>query len=485
VSAVPLISFGSGDSVCLPSVDTAAVQKAVAQSEPRPQTWEPKDQISHSSHPSPSISNVQPTAPTHTPHSETTRLRPMHDLNPLSTVSNQAQPVTSSPMASSVSKAARSDIHEDLLVFDPVPSPELVAHSSDSDSPSSGSARAGSLPSSRTSHEDFHAASARKPSFNPPLAASADVGGRPPQSAQADDCPWAEFEWEKRQPSNLPIPIVGPWDQTQNAESLEETRPLPGETLPHLLPAKPPTGPMLNGPWGSGSLHQNHNHNHNQLRAQSQQPQQRTAKLVISRPARGPKSFQGGWDDLFADVSDASSAPAPTRVVLPPSPDIKQSSPASAACEPTTFAFKQVAINKHGDRLDLPLPSLPEHSSTVVLNRAHGLCNEHHLRGACDNAKCRFEHGEVDEVTLLALRHLARTIVCPVGRRCRRSSCYGGHHCRHRPERRGSRSSESVASGGSGKERRGSRSGDRCWRVECRAKTWKEVRDFEIAEIVG
>jgi hypothetical protein len=391
---------------------------------------------------------------------------------------SDTRPVQPSPKPPSVRKAAPSDTHDFLIDLEPDPAPasEPVAQNSDSDShsqpPSSDSARRVSLPSSHTSHDISHVASAPKPTFIPPVAASAVVGGSPPQAAPVDDCPWAEFEWEKNQPSNLPKLIIGSWDQTQNAGRLEETHARPSETLSHPLPVKPRTGPSLSAPWGSGSPRQN---------SQKQSLKQRqTQRPAISRPARGPKSIDGGWDDLFADVSDVSSAPAPARVALPPSPpcsDIKASEPTSSAPVPEPMKFNQVAINKHGERLDIPLPALPEDSSSSI-NRARGLCNQHHLNGTCSNSKCHFTHGEVDEVTILALRHLARNIPCPVGRRCRRAACTLGHHCRHRPGRRGSGSSGSGVSGG------GSSVGARCKQVQCMAQTWRRVTDFEIAEIV-
>jgi hypothetical protein len=146
----------------------------------------------------------------------------------------------------------------------------------------------------------------------------------------------------------------------------------------------------------------------------------------VGPPRRGLASFQGSWDDLV--TGKIKSAPAAEGLL---SPSVRSS---SSTTLPELPIQCDVALNCHGDRIDLPLPPVSDHDKNRLKSRTEDrkLCNEHHLRRACHNEQCRYDHEPIDAGILLALRHLTRTQACVVGQGCRMSDCAFGHHCPNR-----------------------------------------------------
>jgi hypothetical protein len=109
----------------------------------------------------------------------------------------------------------------------------------------------------------------------------------------------------------------------------------------------------------------------------------------------------------------------------------KYSSPSNMTSTPTPSNIVALAINKLGQRIDLPLerPAAEDQVRYEARWRAKKLCNEYHLCGMCRNQDCRFDHNPIDEGIRLALRISARQIPCKHGQVCRRQDCPNGHHC--------------------------------------------------------
>ena len=171
---------------------------------------------------------------------------------------------------------------------------------------------------------------------------------------------------------------------------------------------------------------------------------------------RGPTSFKGGWDDLISGQVE----PLPSMQV-PTSPSVRSSGSGKLSELPIQG---DVAINRHGDRVDLPLPpaSVRDKQRLTARTKDRKLCNEHHLRRACHNDQCHYDHEPIDAGILLALRHLARTQACDVGSGCRMFECCYGHHCPYRD---------------GGKE---------CKVAKCSFKRMSlhHVRDLKVAEVI-
>jgi hypothetical protein len=108
--------------------------------------------------------------------------------------------------------------------------------------------------------------------------------------------------------------------------------------------------------------------------------------------------------------------------------------PSSQPLTPQSASSATVAVNRHGQRIDLPLARPSAEDITRYDSRWHTkkLCNDHHLRGECTNKDCKFDHEPIDEGIRLALKNSARKIPCKVGPGCRRRDCPNGHHCPYR-----------------------------------------------------
>ena len=144
---------------------------------------------------------------------------------------------------------------------------------------------------------------------------------------------------------------------------------------------------------------------------------------IPTGPRKGTKTFKGGRDDLVSgNIEPASSLPSPKGPAAAPSAPGKR---------PEILAPGTVALNRNGDRVDLPLPvSTPQDRQRLTIRtKDRHLCNEHHLAANCHNPLCHYDHQAIDAGMLLALRHLVRTRPCEVGSGCRMLNCWRGHHC--------------------------------------------------------
>ena len=96
---------------------------------------------------------------------------------------------------------------------------------------------------------------------------------------------------------------------------------------------------------------------------------------------------------------------------------------------PDKFDPKFIALNSHGQRVDLPI----KYSVPLIAGlKSRKLCNNHHLAGYCQfDDQCKHEHGKLDDKSLMTLRHIARSNPCRSGLWCEDEDCYSGHRCTH------------------------------------------------------
>lgn len=313
-----------------------------------------------------------------------------------------------------------------------------AANSSGSSQPPSGSGRDGSAPSSNTSHKarQDHPSDPRPASKTSSTPASGPVVGYPPPLETYDDVSASyEPDWERNvAPYTVPTFDI-PWGSEQHAKGIvDDMPPLPAKELPNTR-------------YASASRTQN---SHRQQSATTRPIQ----RVLPTSSSRGLVSIKGRWDDLITDSSEVFP-------FVDGPPKLYQAAKSIAG----SLQSNDIALNKHGDRLDLPLPPLSESDKQRSLERSRirKLCNEHHLRQACRNASCRYDHDPIDDGILLALRHLARQISCPIGSSCRMGDCPNGHHCPHRDRGSGSQCRHSV----------------------CKHKKWHRVQDFEVFEVIS
>ncbi|KAL9585535.1 MAG: hypothetical protein Q9212_001460 [Teloschistes hypoglaucus] len=93
-----------------------------------------------------------------------------------------------------------------------------------------------------------------------------------------------------------------------------------------------------------------------------------------------------------------------------------------------------VWLNKDNQRVDEDLgePSEKRMANLESLVRNNKLCNDHQLRGGCNNALCRYSHEPaLDGEELIAFALTARRTPCGGGSRCRSKLCVLGHQCPH------------------------------------------------------
>jgi hypothetical protein len=152
-------------------------------------------------------------------------------------------------------------------------------------------------------------------------------------------------------------------------------------------------------------------------------PTGRKAKQ-ISRQSLPPLRAPGDVPDFIPKSGQATSS-----TLL----ESKYSSPSGKISTPESASNATVAINRHGQRIDLPLPRPSPDERARYDSRWHAekLCNDHHLRGECSNRDCKFDHEPIDEGIRLALKTAARNIPCKTGTGCRRQNCHRGHRCPH------------------------------------------------------
>ena len=216
-------------------------------------------------------------------------------------------------------------------------------------------------------------------------------------------------DWEAapRQDMYAPSPNLKPWIQDDEATwGVEE------EGTEHNLAAGPndSTRAWSPTPYASPSTGQR-----NKKYEATQSGRRTTPRARV--PGGSPAMFNGSWDEMVAG-GQPRPASRPTR-------------PASTGPLPERPIRSGVARNRHGQRIDMPLPrpSASDQQRFDYRTKNRKLCNEHHIRLACNNSKCVFDHEPIDAGILLALRNKARTLPCSVGPACERRDCFSGHHC--------------------------------------------------------
>ena len=302
----------------------------------------------------------------------------------------------------------------------------------------SGNEKLPSLPSSHTSNPSpvpSKASVASKPQCRHSQPKSA-VKYPPEPSTYSETKASYEQDWERSYGVNsyAPPPCTTPWGQDQDIRANMDD------------PFNPPAREDYNPPsrsYATASAPK---------RYERPNPPPTNRHNDLSRRG-GPTSFRGTWDDL---VSGKPEAP----VSAPQSPSTRFTGPAK-----TDMPLQgDVATNRFGDRVDLPLPfvSKQDRNRLKVRIKDRKLCNEHHLRRTCQNQQCRYDHEPVDAGLLLALRHLARTQACDVGSTCRMHDCCFGHNC---PYKMGGRE---------------------CKNANCSFKKMSlhHIRDLKVAEVI-
>ncbi len=287
---------------------------------------------------------------------------------------------------------------------------------------------------SKSSHSSNHAAprssasnnSKKAASVKPSTRSSPSVVNCPPQmipqmSAYEEETAYYKHDWELRAGKNsyAPPPFMAPWGEEEavggNNHRIDST--------------------SNENHWPTPSSSHKQQQTYTARRRQNRQPRNDTPDNIQKpsahnsweandpKPAHtGIQTFDGGWDDHVLEGDSTVSAPAP-----PPNETLTDglapTSERPIRCE--------IAMNKSRQRIDLGLPN----SSSADWERFHKrttrqkLCNEHHLRLACHDHACRYDHDEIDAGLLLALRHTARTTPCDFGPACRRHECYTSHRC--------------------------------------------------------
>ena len=92
-----------------------------------------------------------------------------------------------------------------------------------------------------------------------------------------------------------------------------------------------------------------------------------------------------------------------------------------------------ISRNRLGQRIDTPLPSVPD--STLQLMLGTKICNYHHLGSRCPFESCAYVHGpKLYGEHLTARRRVARLSACKNGLGCADKDCFFGHRCPKDPD---------------------------------------------------
>lgn len=93
-----------------------------------------------------------------------------------------------------------------------------------------------------------------------------------------------------------------------------------------------------------------------------------------------------------------------------------------------------VLLNVNDERIDADL-GRPEKEAEQSVRKRHEqarMCNDFHLRNICTNPSCPFSHEpRLSPAESIALRYLARRLLCQRGSACRGAECWYGHMCLH------------------------------------------------------
>ncbi|KAL4885774.1 hypothetical protein BJY04DRAFT_116896 [Aspergillus karnatakaensis] len=99
-----------------------------------------------------------------------------------------------------------------------------------------------------------------------------------------------------------------------------------------------------------------------------------------------------------------------------------------------SYTFKapnSIPVNGDGERVDpyCPCPRPSKFNRYDTLVKGLKLCNKHYLTGKCDNAKCRYHHGDLGFDPTTCIRFMLLQLKCKKGGQCRDIDCFYGHHC--------------------------------------------------------
>lgn len=138
-------------------------------------------------------------------------------------------------------------------------------------------------------------------------------------------------------------------------------------------------------------------------------------------------------ESTVAQLSKKAATSSPTS--LPPDEEKEENcklpQPSSQLSKSVTGDPRGIPINRAGQRIDRRLrsPTTQEQEQFDARVGYRKLCNEHHLRNACYQYRCKYDHDPIDDNMKNTLKNMARRIPCQTGMKCRRPDCYFGHQC--------------------------------------------------------
>lgn len=151
-------------------------------------------------------------------------------------------------------------------------------------------------------------------------------------------------------------------------------------------------------------------------------------KPVVSKQTNGVE--RNSYATIITHTKEAPIA-TPIRTAPRPQPVSSSNSSVTQIDGPPPGDPRGVPVNRSGQRIDRVMrqPSTLEQERFEARISYRKLCNEHHLRNACKQYHCKYDHDGLDPEMEHTLRYKARGIACANGMSCRQGDCYYGHHC--------------------------------------------------------
>jgi hypothetical protein len=152
-----------------------------------------------------------------------------------------------------------------------------------------------------------------------------------------------------------------------------------------------------------------------------------------------PGATSSTTDESPSDINDWRKKSA-TTTPRPPVPTFSKHSfmgeAGSKSEEDFALALPQeygiplnvIPLNKSGHRLDTYVPP-PSQTALSMFNKRTGyrkLCNNAHLKGACYNTDCQYDHTPIPDDVRNCLKQVARNLPCPKRGACRSADCISG-----------------------------------------------------------
>lgn len=153
------------------------------------------------------------------------------------------------------------------------------------------------------------------------------------------------------------------------------------------------------------------------------------SRPIQSKPTHAPAPASTSYATVMAPPPKETVS-IPIRTVQYPVRGSSSNSSVSPDVSPSGDP-QGIPINRGGQRVDRRMrqPSTQEQERFDARVAYRKLCNEHHLRDACKQYYCKYDHDDIDKEMENTLRYKARSIACLNGMRCRQADCYAGHHC--------------------------------------------------------